>query len=850
LKPENVMVGEYGEVQVMDWGLAKVLPMKKRKTFARDEGGRMKLEKGGKQELQVSGLSPQPSPGIDSVRGDEVGDVLKTMDGSIMGTPGFMSPEQALGKTDEIDERTDIYALGAILYNILTLDVPVTGKSVDEVIEKVTRGDIKKPTEYNDKRIQKSGSRSQNEKEDKSRITSHISLPHLPDNRVPESLSAVAMKALYCDLWKRYRSVKELQKEVEAYQNGFATTAEHAGAIRQVQLFLKRHRTVTALTVVVALVVLVGSAISTRQWFRAEESRAMAIAERNRAREALSELKDTAPALMTHAKALIEQQNLDKALDTISYAIELAPESAEYRCLRANILQASVKIGEAAKAYKEVLNLDPSNQLAKENQELCRNILAKHKGKRTLPISVFNELYPAMLSQQRFDEAVAMMRRFHVGMMISEEFYRALLTSRGITFNKLTIDEEGLCTVDLAETSITNLTVLKGMPVKSLNIHNNPVSDLSPLKGLPLVSLDAGKCSGVTDLSPLKGMVLTWLDIGMTQVIDLSSLRDMPLKGLNVGNTKVSDLSPLKGMPLKSLSISTDKVTDLSPLEGMPLTYLNMGYNYQMTDLNPLKGAPLTTLHAGYTKVADLSPLKGMPLTTLSVSHTDVTDLAPLKGMLLTELNIEGSKVMDLSPLRGMKSLMRMIGEDILLKPAMDAVVAKDWVAAERECNKVVADWKDTDVPAMTNLLQIVAMYVKEGVPALKATHEKPVWVPSRATLSGGHHYFAWNMVTRWENARKICEYIGGHLVTINSEEEKIFAFRLMAEVKMGSCHLGFNADKGGKPQWITGEPWLVKEKVRIGSDPAIFGLILCGNDNEWVMSCDSYRPFLIEWDR
>src|SRR5207245_2216690 len=102
LKPENIMIGDYGEVLVMDWGLAKIV-------------GSQELGVGSQNE-QATALSTQ-RPGL-------------TLSGRILGTPAFMAPEQADGKVDEIDPRTDTFALGGILYNILTLEPPVSGGSL------------------------------------------------------------------------------------------------------------------------------------------------------------------------------------------------------------------------------------------------------------------------------------------------------------------------------------------------------------------------------------------------------------------------------------------------------------------------------------------------------------------------------------------------------------------------------------------------------------------------------------------------------------------------------------------------------------------------------------------------
>ncbi|QDU19706.1 tetratricopeptide repeat protein [Urbifossiella limnaea] len=106
LKPANVMVGAFGEVQVMDWGLA----------FETDDGGRMKEEPG------------------------TVGDSSATARGAVMGTPAYMAPEQARGEA--VGVAADVFALGGILCEVLTGSRPFRGKSGAEVVEKAAAGDV------------------------------------------------------------------------------------------------------------------------------------------------------------------------------------------------------------------------------------------------------------------------------------------------------------------------------------------------------------------------------------------------------------------------------------------------------------------------------------------------------------------------------------------------------------------------------------------------------------------------------------------------------------------------------------------------------------------------------------
>lgn len=122
LKPSNVMVGGFGEVQVMDWGLAKVI----------DRGG-----------VADEAQSLRSQAEIEPVRTLRTGSSAdESGAGSVLGTPCYMAPEQARGLLDTLDERADVFGLGAILCEILTSLPPYTGPSGNVVYGKAARADL------------------------------------------------------------------------------------------------------------------------------------------------------------------------------------------------------------------------------------------------------------------------------------------------------------------------------------------------------------------------------------------------------------------------------------------------------------------------------------------------------------------------------------------------------------------------------------------------------------------------------------------------------------------------------------------------------------------------------------
>ncbi|RME55622.1 MAG: PEGA domain-containing protein, partial [Deltaproteobacteria bacterium] len=162
LKPANIMVGKYGEVLVMDWGLARPL----------DRPG-----------SEFDTLMAKLRSLRQSVEGE-------TTVGTIKGTPGYLSPEQALGKNDELDERTDIFLLGATLYELLTWRKPYTGRKLGELLQAARQGNFLPPRQ------------------------------RAPERNIHPILEEIVLTAMAFRPEDRYPTAYDLYKAVEAFLDG------------------------------------------------------------------------------------------------------------------------------------------------------------------------------------------------------------------------------------------------------------------------------------------------------------------------------------------------------------------------------------------------------------------------------------------------------------------------------------------------------------------------------------------------------------------------------------------------------------------------------------------------------
>jgi serine/threonine protein kinase len=395
LKPENVMIGSYGEVLVMDWGLAK----------------------------NMTGAS-RPANHVETARdAAAAGDLrgFETMHGLIVGTPPYLSPEQARGELDKIDERSDVFVLGAILYAILTLRPPVEGSTVGEMIDNIVGSRITPPLDYN--QPVKSAAR------DNDAVDEPIVLHHCPGQRVPDGLSAVVMKAMQAEPEKRYQTVEEMQAEITAWQGGFAPKAERASLGKQVWLWALRHRTgVTVFAVGFLLFNIMMLAFIyqlTVEKNRALSSEQRAMEGERLAAERLAELRGTAPTFYSDAASLLKNQDFEGALARIDYALEQVPNEAGYHALRGNVLQSLLRWEEAVAAYRRALDRNPRVQRAQENYDLTSRLLSKVERKGRLTAEILRELHAALLKQNRGGEAQGVAKLLRSGTRFSAKLIPA-----------------------------------------------------------------------------------------------------------------------------------------------------------------------------------------------------------------------------------------------------------------------------------------------------------------------------------------------------------------------------------------------------------------------------------------
>jgi serine/threonine protein kinase/tetratricopeptide (TPR) repeat protein len=196
LKPNNIMIGNFGEVLVMDWGLAKIR--------ARDHHSEL-------------------LPVVTERSGQNI---FATQMGRVAGTPAYMPPEQAMGDIDRVDERSDIYSLGAVLYEILTGIPPYQGKSAQDVLSKVLSGP---PTSLS--RL------TAGNVIEKSRTSLPINLENIP--HLPQELVRICEKSMMREPTERYQSASEMADTIQSWLEGALRKEKALQLVNQAQEKIK-----------------------------------------------------------------------------------------------------------------------------------------------------------------------------------------------------------------------------------------------------------------------------------------------------------------------------------------------------------------------------------------------------------------------------------------------------------------------------------------------------------------------------------------------------------------------------------------------------------------------------------
>ncbi len=203
LKPANVMVGKFGEVYVMDWGLARVEGREDRRDL------RMQSDSITSRSVHTDRREAKEAD-LDSP--------LVTMDGTVVGTPYYMPPEQAAGEGEKIDARSDVYAVGAMLYHVLTGQMPyhTSGQrpSPHTVLAMVLQGPPQSVHQMNPK--------------------------------CSAELEAICEKAMARQRENRYADMGELADDLRAFMEDRVVRAHRTGALVEFRKWVKRNRSLAA----------------------------------------------------------------------------------------------------------------------------------------------------------------------------------------------------------------------------------------------------------------------------------------------------------------------------------------------------------------------------------------------------------------------------------------------------------------------------------------------------------------------------------------------------------------------------------------------------------------------------
>jgi serine/threonine protein kinase/tetratricopeptide (TPR) repeat protein len=280
IKPSNLLVSPAGRLSVNDFGLARVLEQ----------------------------------PGV-------------TATGEFVGTPAYMSPEQITAGRIPLDHRTDVYSLGATLYEMLTLRRPFAGERRDQVLAQIVQKEPAPPRRLN--------------------------------RKVPPDLETICLKALEKDPDRRYQTAGAMADDLRRYVNRFAISAKRAGPLTKLRKWVRRN---PALTAAGFVVVLAGSAVGFFAW-RADQAERQRVADEQRRDD--ERVAEKRRAAIERGMVAAMATDLGAAERAVAEAELLGASPAEVRFLRGFIALHLGKEDEAVEHLRQAAQLAPESVAAR-----------------------------------------------------------------------------------------------------------------------------------------------------------------------------------------------------------------------------------------------------------------------------------------------------------------------------------------------------------------------------------------------------------------------------------------------------------------------------------------------------
>jgi len=504
LKPSNVIVGDFGEVQVLDWGLSTLI------THLDECAGET-----------VSWHS------LDEVSLEDGQTLTRYLENSaqrrrhrnvVGGTPGYMSPEQAQGVPADIDFQTDVYMLGSLLYEILTYQCPITGDTIKDVLQKTVRGEIMPPAKRS------------------------------PERRIPVPLAAIAMKAMSTDPADRYPNVGALIQDIHQYQDGFATSAENPTFFTHAALLIRRHKMAVSLiaaSLAVITVILAKSFSSIKASERVALNALYELQEKNDYIAATAQR--VAPDYLNLMKRQEKSYLFDSAEQSLDTGLAFDPNlgsgwmSKGIMLLCRQEFDAALRILSGQHGYPVEKN-PPAVRLAR-----------KYRDAETVEDADIAQLVADFIDYGLAEHLPRLFYHFNQSDFNPETHFPAMAEALRIL------------NPDLGELNFTWQDT--GGNGWILNIGDNPeLNNISPLCGLNILILSADNVGNI-DLGMLTEEGLIELRIAGTPLNYLPELKQLEnLKVLDISRTRIRTLNSVIGyQKLMSLNVSGIEELVISP---------------------------------------------------------------------------------------------------------------------------------------------------------------------------------------------------------------------------------------------------------------------------------------------